>query len=88
MKWKLDKNNAREAWLPGLSFVYLRVRMVRTIKTIKVMSEGKQLHLLFEEINTLSNEYSMELDWEKIMHSSLEEVKNVLAMIKRIYKVR
>jgi hypothetical protein len=62
--------------------------MVRTIKTIKVMSEGKQLHLLFEEINTLSNEYSMELDWEKIMHSSLEEVKNVLAMIKRIYKAR
>ena len=52
------------------------------------MSEGKQLHLLFEEINTLSNEYSMELDWEKIMHSSLEEVKNVLAMIKRIYKAR
>jgi len=62
--------------------------MVRTIKTIKVMSEGKQLHLLFEEINTLSNEYSMELDWYQIQHSSLEEVKNVLAMIKRIYKVR
>ena len=52
MKWKLDKSNAREAWLPGLSFVYLRVRMVRTINLkIKVMFKTDEIIALWVGIN-------------------------------------
>ncbi len=33
-KQKKFKGNTREIWFPGLSFVYLRVRMVRTIEKL------------------------------------------------------
>jgi len=38
MMLTIVKNNAGEAWLPGIKFVYLCVRMVRTINLkIKVI---------------------------------------------------
>jgi len=31
-EWSVEfKSNAREAWLPGIEFVYLCVRMIRTV---------------------------------------------------------
>ena len=52
MMLTIVKNNAREAWLPGLSFVYLRVRMVRTINLkIKVMFKTDAVINLWVGVN-------------------------------------
>jgi hypothetical protein len=52
------------------------------------MSKENNSQVLLKKIKSLSIEYKMELDWDKINKADEEELEHILGLMKRIYKLR
>jgi len=52
------------------------------------MSKENNSQVLINKIKSLSDDYGMQLDWDKINNADGEELEHILGLIKRIYKLR